>query len=82
MNLEQAFGLVLKKHRKQHDLSQEEMASVCELDRTYISLLERGKRRPTLNTIFTISRSLQTNASDLIRDVEVLLDPAAQESRD
>jgi transcriptional regulator with XRE-family HTH domain len=42
----------------------------CELDRTYISLLERGLRQPTLTTVFAIAGQLDTRPSQLIARVE------------
>ncbi|MBO8129617.1 MAG: helix-turn-helix transcriptional regulator [Peptococcaceae bacterium] len=80
MKIEQAFGIALRKHRKALLLSQEELAHRCELDRTFISLLERGQRKPTLNTIFTISKSLNIKASELIQEVELLIDENKENS--
>jgi len=83
LKIEQAFGIVLREYRKRAALSQEELALTCELDRTFISLLERGQRRPTLNTIFAISKSLHTNPSQLVQEVEhILNDDKAHESGD
>lgn len=45
--LEARFGVVLTELRKRKKLSQEQLATDCGLDRTYISLLERGMRQPT-----------------------------------
>ncbi len=70
MELEEAFSKVLKKYRLDKGLSQEELAHRCELDRTFISLLERGKRNPTLKTIFSICTTLEISPSDLIEKVE------------
>lgn len=70
MKLEAAFGFVLKKHRKRASLSQEQLALLANLDRTYISLLERGLRRPTLTTIFIIARTLKIAPHDLVKEVE------------
>ncbi|WP_103997879.1 helix-turn-helix domain-containing protein [Paenibacillus sp. UNC499MF] len=70
MNLEEAFGLTLKKYRNMGCLSQEELAHQSNLDRTYISLLERGLRRPTLTTIFIIAKCLKKRPSELIQEVE------------
>ncbi|HDR8350008.1 TPA: helix-turn-helix transcriptional regulator, partial [Bacillus cereus] len=55
MNLEQAFGHILQRYRLQSRMSQEELSFNSGLDRTYISLLERGKRKPTINTVFAIA---------------------------
>ena len=74
MGPEQAFGIVLKYYRKKLSVSQEELAHSCNLDRTFISLLERGQRRPTINTIFTLSKSLHIKASVLVQEVERILD--------
>lgn len=70
MSIEIVFGKQLRKIRKERKLSQEELAFHSKLDRTYISLLERGKRRPTLNTIFALAASLDVEPSDMVRLVE------------
>jgi transcriptional regulator with XRE-family HTH domain len=44
VNIEACFGRHLRKIREEKRLSQEELAFRSNLDRTYISLLERGKR--------------------------------------
>lgn len=73
MNIEQAFGIVIKKYRLERSISQEKLAFESELDRTYISLLERGRRKPTINTLFAISRVLNINPYQIVRDIENLL---------
>jgi transcriptional regulator with XRE-family HTH domain len=73
MLLEEALAIVLKEYRTEKNLSQEELADKCDLDRTYISLLERGKRKPTLSVIFNICNSLKVKPSVLIAKIEILL---------
>lgn len=73
MEIEKAFGVVLKSERNQQLLSQEELAHICNLDRTYISMLERGIRQPSLKTIITLSSALNLLASDMVSKVEKLL---------
>ncbi|WP_397386637.1 helix-turn-helix domain-containing protein [Paenibacillus roseipurpureus] len=63
---------MLKKHRIDNNFSQEELAFNSGLDRTYISMLERGKRQPTLTTIFSISKALNVSPSLLIKEVETI----------
>src|SRR5260364_376035 len=46
-----AFGSVLRELRQERKLTQEKFAFECELDRTYISLLELGHRMPSLATM-------------------------------
>ena len=55
--LQTAFGLVLKDLRNERGLSQQQLAFDSDLDRTYISLLERGLRLPTLGTVFKVASS-------------------------
>ncbi|MFX3674772.1 MAG: helix-turn-helix domain-containing protein [Paenisporosarcina sp.] len=73
MTIEEVFGVVLKKYRNQMGLSQEVLAFKSGLDRTYISLLERGKRKPTINPVFAIAIILNERPSKLIKEVEDLL---------
>jgi transcriptional regulator with XRE-family HTH domain len=56
-------------------LSQEELAERAELDRTYVSGIERGRRNPSL-------RILQQIAEGLGADLDVILATARQISRD
>ncbi|MCD9022003.1 helix-turn-helix domain-containing protein [Cohnella silvisoli] len=70
MSIEIIFGQQLRKIREENKLSQEELAFRAKLDRTYISLLERGKRRPTLNTIFALTQQLNISAAEMVRLVE------------
>ncbi|MBY0077638.1 MULTISPECIES: helix-turn-helix domain-containing protein [Priestia] len=73
MEIEQAFGIVIKKHRLERSMSQENLAFEAGLDRTFISLLERGKRRPTVNTLFLISRVFEIKPHEIVKEVENLL---------
>jgi transcriptional regulator with XRE-family HTH domain len=53
------FAQNLRHHRNRAGLSQEALADRCDLHRTEISLLERCKRSPRLETIVILSRGLQ-----------------------
>lgn len=55
----EAFGEVLRECRTKAGYSQESLALKAELDRTYISLLERGLRQPTLETLFKLAEVLE-----------------------
>ena len=73
MSPTQAFAKVLKHYRNQKKLSQLELALEANLDRTYISLLERGLRQPSLSTIFQIADVLQVNPEKLIEHTNVYI---------
>ena len=70
MKLEFIFGDVLRELRKKCKISQEKLAQKCDLDRTFISLLERGKRQPSLTTIFKLSTVLGISPSKFVKIVE------------
>jgi len=65
-----AFGVTLRRQRARARLSQEKLAFESGLDRTYISLLERGIRNPTLTTVQRLASSLKLSAAEFVRLVE------------
>ncbi|MFC6649476.1 helix-turn-helix domain-containing protein [Paenibacillus rhizoplanae] len=67
---EEIFGQVLKTIRKRSNMSQEKLALQSNLDRTYISMLERGIHQPTLNSLLALAEALNMKASELVRLVE------------
>ncbi|MCM3703209.1 helix-turn-helix domain-containing protein [Paenibacillus macerans] len=70
MKSEVIFGQVLKTIRKEQKISQESLALRSDLDRTYISMLERGIHQPTLNTLLALANALNIKASELVKIVE------------
>ena len=74
MKAEKAFGEVLRAIRQSRKLSQEALAHESGLDRTFISLLERGERQPTLRTLLALSRALDVTASSLVAKTEGMAD--------
>jgi len=70
MDIEKNFREVLKEIRKEKGLSQEKLAYACEMDRTYISMIERGVSSPTLTKLVEISRVLEVPLSEIFKRVE------------
>ena len=64
------FGEVLRVHRMAAGISQEELAFRSNVDRTYVSRLERGTRQPTITTMISIGGALGIPAALLMQDVE------------
>jgi len=62
--LKEQFGQRLRKLRKEHELSQEELALSCGLDRTYIGGIERGERNVSLVNIVKIAEALKITPKD------------------
>lgn len=67
---EKAFGLVVRQVRNEKRMSQEELAWESGLDRTTVSMLERGLMSPTLRTIVRLSTALNLLASSLVARAE------------
>lgn len=74
LNTELVFGKVLKAVRTKYDISQEELAFRSNLDRTYISMLERGIHQPSLSSLMSIAQAVNIKASDLVRLYEIELE--------
>lgn len=70
MEVEVAFGKCLKDLRNQNAISQESLAFLSDLDRTYISLLERGLRNPSVGTLFKLAKALNISPAYIIEEVE------------
>lgn len=68
--LHKQFGKVLRELRKQAGLSQEQLGLECNLDRTFISLLERGLRQPTLTTLFVLAHKLNVSPVEIVKKIE------------
>jgi transcriptional regulator with XRE-family HTH domain len=60
-----AFGRHLKQLRESRQLTQEELAFKSGTHRTYISLVERGERNITLDTLYRLSKALNVSAATL-----------------
>ncbi len=71
-SIEELFGGVLKKLRNNKGLSQEELGFESGYHRTYISLLERGKKSPSLKTIFQLAKALNVEPSDIMEQLQTL----------
>ncbi len=70
MTDENIFGVVLRSLRTKAELSQEELALESDLDRSFISLLERGLRQPTLKTIFQLVDALDVSFTDFANQLD------------
>lgn len=65
-----AYGKAVRKIRQDKKISQEELADLCGLHRTYISDIELGKRNVSLENIDKIAFALQVKKSELFVEVE------------
>ncbi|CDM97519.1 MULTISPECIES: helix-turn-helix domain-containing protein [Limnospira] len=66
-----ALGFLIRQHRMAVGISQEELGLRCDLDRTYISGLERGVRNPSLTAIVALAEGLGITVSQLLDNLEI-----------
>jgi DNA-binding XRE family transcriptional regulator len=67
-----ALGQAVKAARRSRGLTQEEVAQRARLHVSYISLVERGRRNPTVGTLRRIGDVLQVPLSELLREAEAV----------
>ena len=66
----QAFSAVLKARRLELGLTQEDLAGLVDLDRPYITMLEAGRKQPTLSVLWRIASGLNLRAGELATRVD------------
>lgn len=69
MEPEVAFGKVLRSLRLESKMTQEVLAFEADLQRHYISLLERGASSPTLKSLFKLASALNISPDHLVAQV-------------
>ncbi|MEB3072884.1 helix-turn-helix domain-containing protein [Parvimonas sp. C2] len=65
INLQEQLGYAIKRLRKAKSISQEKFAMSIEMDRTYFSSVEAGKRNISLKNIEKIAKGLNVTVSEL-----------------
>jgi transcriptional regulator with XRE-family HTH domain len=80
-DLRKKFGARIRYLRLKLGFSQEELAAICELDRTYIGGIERGERNPSLKNICLIASALSVPVSALFDDSDESRRPSPGSSR-
>lgn len=63
------LGDRIKSRREDLQLSQESLADKCGFDRTYISMLERGRRNPAFLNLLKLAEGLDLSLSTLIKGI-------------
>lgn len=63
-------GKVLSDIRREKGMSQEVLSGLADIGRTHLSAMERGERKPTLETLYRISCALDMKMSDIVRRIE------------
>ncbi len=63
-------GQVIQKYREARGLSQEVVSGLAAIGRTHLSAIERGARRPTLETFYRIAEAMKVKPSALMAAIE------------
>lgn len=70
MEIGVAFGRVLRRKRQEASFTQEQLALEADVQRNYVSLIERGVNQPTIAVLFKLANALKCSPSTLILLVE------------
>ena len=63
-------GEVIAEFRKKKGISQEVISRLADIGRTHLSAIERGERKPTLETLYRIANALGVKMSDIVLAIE------------
>jgi len=63
-------GKVIQKFREEKGLSQEVLSGFADIGRTHLSAIERGTRKPTLETFYRVCEAMDVRPSVLLRAIE------------
>ena len=75
------FGKTVRELRQQKGLSQEDLADLCGLHRTYIGGIERGERNVGLMNILYLAKALGVLPGELFHDFDRLVMSKLPEKR-
>ena len=77
-----ALGFLVRQHRENLGISQEELGTRSNLDRTYISGIERGVRNPSLTALVNLADGMKINLSSLLEGLESEITSQTQNGQD
>ena len=60
------FGQLVRKYRKERNMSLEQLALLCNMDRSYLGRIERGEVNPTLEKIYELATALEIMPKELL----------------
>ena len=63
-------GRAIQAYREEKGLSQEVVSGLADIGRTHLSAIERGVRKPTLETFFRLAEAMEIKPSELMKKIE------------
>ena len=69
-SIAEKFGDAVKRHRQKINITQDELAHRAEIDRSYMSQIERGLKNVTLPVVHKLAAALNIKPSKLVSEIE------------
>ena len=66
----EALAVEIKARRQELALTQEDLAARCDIDRPFISLIEVGKKQPTISVLYRLASALELSFADFSGRIE------------
>lgn len=64
-------GQIIRKLRKQRNLSQDVLSGLAGIARTHLTMIENGSKQPNFETIWKIALALNLRPSELVSLIEM-----------
>jgi len=80
-NLNVALARVLLRKREELGISKLRMSKLTRMERAYITALERGTKRPTLNAVFFLCDALGISRQEFLAELEAEMERLGSESQ-
>lgn len=61
-----AVGQLIRNARLKKEISQEKLALICDIDRSYLGRIERGEVNITIEKLYELATALEMDAKDLL----------------
>ena len=74
MDIKQKFGLRIKELRKAKKLSQEKLANMADIDRTYLPTIEKGERNVSIEVVEKLAKALEVKINAGAANEEIFKD--------
>ncbi len=69
-----ALGKNIRKARKKHGITQEQLAEMCDITPVFVSQIENAMRKPSFETVCCMAENLKVSVDELINDEKCLYD--------
>ena len=66
-----ALGEAIRRARKQRGVSQEKLALIAGVDRSYVGRIERGDNNVAILTLLKLAQALEIGVADLTKDANL-----------